>query len=60
MLNNDEASTSGEKEATDIPINTNQLGAMTLNEPCKVDLASSLHRSIELTLIVMMLMHHHH
>ena len=38
---NDEASTSGEKEATDVPIDTNQLDVIMPNEqPSKVDLAS--------------------
>jgi hypothetical protein len=40
MLNkNDEASTSGDKEAIDVPIDTNQIDVIILNEQPKVDLA---------------------
>ena len=40
MLNNDEAN-SGDKEAIDVPIDTNQIDVIILNEhPKKVDLAS--------------------
>ena len=39
MINDDEASTSGEKEATDIPIDTNQIDVIIPTEQPKVDLA---------------------